>query len=130
MNDPRVRHLGWSRIRYLAFPMLVSWVTTPIAFNSAAASSSPWWIAYAVLAVTLALTGVYLRGAVINYRHVSRVLGRGHCVACDYDLRGTIVGGGWECAECGRAVSSAMADRVRRTWGDRGIGDSDGSPGS
>lgn len=79
-----------------------------------------WAVAWSLFVGALLITGTYLRGAWLNYRHVLKVFERGRCMECGYDLRGTILAAGWECPECGERVSPGMAERVRRASGKRG----------
>ncbi|MEM9914398.1 MAG: hypothetical protein AAF911_05510 [Planctomycetota bacterium] len=117
IGETNIKHPLWAWVRHLALPMLLCWFATPIAFNGVPVYGRSWWLAIALLAISVTLLGVYVYAAIANYRHVLKVLGRGRCLDCGYELWPTIQAGRWECPECGRPISQRMAERVFRLRG-------------
>lgn len=114
IDNRRIQHPKWSRTRHLALPMLLSWMLVPISFGGPGLNGQSWFSRWGLVVLSVLVTGYYIRGVWLNYRHVVQVLERGRCVACDYDLCGTILANGWECPECGERIMSGMAERVLR----------------
>ena len=98
----------------MALPMLLCWIATASAFNNGTPHTRSWPMVGTLIVLSLGLLAVYVWAAVANYRYVLRVLGRGLCLDCQYELWPTIEAGRWECPECGRAISSSMAERVMK----------------
>ncbi|MBB6431284.1 hypothetical protein [Algisphaera agarilytica] len=120
--EASIRHPTWARARHLALPMLLCWLATPIAFNGVPIYGRSWVVASLLLAFSVVSLVIYVWAAVLNYRHVLSVLGRGRCLACGYELWPTIQAGRWDCPECGQKISSRMAERVYRL---RSVSDTD-----
>jgi hypothetical protein len=64
----------------------------------------PWWLAVLLTAVPPATWLLWFRGSHLRRRR----LAHGLCVACGYDLRGTIPAGGAACPECGAAIPTGQ----------------------
>ncbi|MEM1107313.1 MAG: hypothetical protein AAGH99_01330 [Planctomycetota bacterium] len=112
--EPRIRHPAWSSARHLALPMLLCWIATPIGFNGVPIYGRLWIRAWVMLVLSIGIFFVYVYAAILNYRHVKKVLARGQCLECGYELWPTIKALRWECPECGAKISNQMAERVFR----------------
>jgi len=108
----RIRHPAWGWARHLALPMLLCWTATAFALSNGSGIRRAY--SWPMVVLSLGLLVLYVCAAIINYRFVLRVLGRGQCLDCQYELWPTIEAGHWECPECGRAISSSMAEQVMK----------------